>query len=205
MRYTPRLRDHGLAHDPFKAIVAPRPIGWISSLDPEGRLNLAPYSFFNAVSNDPHIVMFSSFGEKDSVKNIEATGEFVCNLTTFDLREEMNATSAAYPCGVSEAEEAGLAMAESAVVKPPRVRDAPTALECRLLKADRLAGLDGQWSGNIVVFGEVVSIYVDDRFIRDDRFDMAAARTIARCGYFDYAVVDGVFEIIRPKDPKVRG
>jgi len=198
MHYTPAEKDHGLPHDPFKAIVAPRPIGWISSLDAEGRLNLAPYSFFNAISDHPHIVMFSSYGEKDSATNIEATGEFVCSLATWDLREAMNHTAAAYPHGVSEAEKAGLEMAQSRAVKPPRVAAAPTALECRLLKTDRIAGLDGAWSGNIVVYGEVVSIYVDDAFIRDGRFDLAAARPVARCGYLDYAVVTELFEMERP-------
>jgi len=198
MYYHPPKRDHGLRFDPFKAIVAPRPIGWISSLDKEGRANLAPYSYFNAVSERPHIVMFSSAGRKDSVQNIEATGEFVCSLTTWDLRREVNLSSAILPHGESEFEATGLKTAPSRLVKPPRVADAPAALECRLIKTDPLAGLDGEWSGSTIVYGEVVGIHVDDDFIIDGRFDMAKARTIARCGYMDYAVVESLFEMIRP-------
>jgi flavin reductase (DIM6/NTAB) family NADH-FMN oxidoreductase RutF len=199
MFYHPMQGDHGLPFDPFKAIVAPRPIGWISSLDAQGRPNLAPYSFFNAVSAQPHIVMFSSTGEKDSVTNIEATGDFVCNLATWDLREAMNETSAALPRGVSEFSVAGLEMAPSRTVKAPRVAAAVAALECKHLKSDRIADLTGQWSGSVVVFGEVTGVYIDDDHIRDGRFVMSDARTIARCGYRDYAVVDGLFEMSRPK------
>lgn len=198
MHYTPAAGDHGLPFDPFKAIVAPRPIGWIASHDKSGRLNLAPYSFFNAVSTMPHIVMFSSEGIKDSVTNIEATGEFVCNLATFDLRLAMNETSAPLPHGDSEFDVAGLETAESLTVSVPRVAVAAAALECRLIKSDHINGLDGNWSGSVVVFGEVTSVYVADEAIRDGRFDMAGARTLARCGYRDYAVVDSLIEISRP-------
>ena len=192
--------DHGLAHDPFKAIVAPRPIGWVSSLDAQGRVNLAPYSFFNAVSSRPHIVMFSSEGEKHSALNVEATGEFVCSLVTYDLRKQMSATSRALPTGESEFDYAQLEPAKSRLVKPPRVAGALAALECKLLKTDRIAGLDGKPAGVILVYGEVVGIHIDDSAIRDGRFDTAGARTIARCGYRDYAVVDSVFELRRPDD-----
>ncbi len=192
--------DHGLDFDPFKAIVAPRPIGWISSLDADGRPNLAPYSFFNAISARPHIVMFSSEGEKHSALNVEATGEFVCSLVTYDLKDKMSATSEAFPAGENEFERAGVAAMESRLVKPPRVAGALAALECKLLKTDRLTGLDGKSAGVVVVFGEVVGVYVDDRAIRDGRFDAAHVRTMARCGYRDYAVVDAVFELMRPDD-----
>ena len=198
MFYEPRRGDHGLRFDPFKAIVAPRPIGWISSLDGEGRPNLAPYSFFNAISARPHIVMFASTGRKHSVSNIEATGEFVCSLATWDFREAVNATSAGIPAGRSEFDLAGLRTAPSRMVKPPRVADAAAALECRLLKSEAILALDGRPSGTIVVYGEVVGIHVDERFIVGGRFDIAAARTIARCGYMDYAVVDSVFQMQRP-------
>lgn len=198
MFYKPMAGDHGLPFDPFKAIVAPRPIGWIASRDTDGRLNLAPYSYFNAVSTKPHIVMFSSEGIKDSVTNIEATGEFVCNLATYDLRLQMNETSASLPHGKSEFESAGLAMAESRTVSVPRVAASPAALECKLLKTDRLTRLDGEWSGSVIVFGEVTGIHVADHAIRDGRFDLAGQRTIARCGYKDYAVVDELFEMTRP-------
>jgi len=198
MFYEPMLGDHGLPHDPFKAIVAPRPIGWISSLDAEGRANLAPYSFFNAISSRPHVVMFSSEGRKDSVENIGATGEFVCNLATWDLREAVNLSSATLPRGMSEFETTGLGTAPSRLVKPPRVADAPAALECKLLKIDEIFGLDGRSSGAFVTFGEVVGIHIGDEFIRDGRFDMTKAKTIARCGYMDYAVVEEVFQMRRP-------
>ncbi len=199
MFYHPMAGDHGLPFDPFKAIVAPRPIGWISSLDAQGRPNLAPYSFFNAVSARPHIVMFSSVGEKDSVTNIEATGDFVCNLATWDLREAMNETSASLPRGVSEFSAAGLDMTPSRTVKAPRVAAAVAALECKHLKSDRIADLRGEWSGSVIVYGEVTGVYIDDKFIRDGRFVMSDVRTIARCGYHDYAVVNGLFEMPRPK------
>jgi flavin reductase (DIM6/NTAB) family NADH-FMN oxidoreductase RutF len=197
--YEPRVGDHGLAFDPFKAIVAPRPIGWISSLDGEGQVNLAPYSFFNAVASRPHIVMFSSAGRKDSIANVEATGEFVCNLATWELREAVNLSSATLPHGESEFAATGLKTAPSRLVKPPRVAEAPAALECKLLKSEELFGLDGRSSGNWVAFGEVVGIYVADGFIRDGRFDMTSARSIARCGYMDYAVVETLFEMERPR------
>ena len=199
MFYSPQAGDHGLPYDPFKAIVAPRPIGWISSQDKAGRLNLAPYSFFNAISTDPHVVMFSSDGVKDSVSNIEQTGEFVCNLVTFDLRNAMNETSAPLPPGESEFDAAGLATAPSRTISVPRVADAAAALECKLIKTDRLCGLDGNWSGNVVVFGEVTGVHVADEAIRGGRFDMLARRTLARCGYRDYAVVDALVEISRPE------
>jgi flavin reductase (DIM6/NTAB) family NADH-FMN oxidoreductase RutF len=196
--YQPEAGDHGLAFDPFKAIVAPRPIGWISSLDAEGRINLAPYSFFNAVASRPHIVMFSSAGRKDSIANVEATGEFVCSLATWELREAVNMSSATLPHGESEFAATGLKAAPSRLVRPPRVAEAPAALECRLLKSEELFGLDGRSSRNWVAFGEVVGIYVADAFIRDGRFDMTIAKSIARCGYMDYAVVESLFRMERP-------
>jgi flavin reductase (DIM6/NTAB) family NADH-FMN oxidoreductase RutF len=198
MFYVPAEGDHGLPHDPFKAIVAPRPIGWISTLDAQGRPNLAPYSFFNAISANPHIVMFSSTGRKHSVSNIEATGEFVCNLATWDFREAMNETSATLAEGDNEFDFAGLSPLPSRLVAPPRVEGAAAAMECRLIKTDPIAGLDGKPSGSTVVYGEVVGIHIDERFIRDGLFDMTAARTIARCGYMDYAVVDELFRMKRP-------
>ena len=197
MFYDAIENKHGLPNDPFKAIVAPRPIGWISSLDAEGRVNLAPYSFFNAISARPHIVMFGSEGRKHSIANIEATREFVCSLATWELREAVNATSAPFAEGVSEFEAVGLEPAPSNLVKPPRVAKAVAALECRLIKTEPIAALDGR-PGPIVAFGEVVGIHIDEACIRDGRFDMTLARTIARCGYMDYAVVDSLFQMQRP-------
>src|SRR5262245_32874843 len=125
MFYETDKRNHGLPHDPFKAIVAPRPIGWITSISRNGEINLAPYSYFNAVSTRPPIVCFSSEGRKDSLAFVEETREFVCNLATFDLRLAMNETSAPYPRGVDEMREAGLTPAPSRLIKPPRVAEAP--------------------------------------------------------------------------------
>lgn len=198
MFYTTEANDHGLPHDPFKAIVAPRPIGWITSMSADGVVNLAPYSFFNGVSSRPPIVCFSSEGRKDSVTFIEQTGEFVCNLATFDLRFEMNQTSGNYPRGVNEMAEAGLEPAPSRLVKPPRVARAPCALECRLLQIVSLSDLSGRPIDRHVVFGQVVGVHIDERYIRNGRLDVAAMRPIARCGYNDYAVVESVFEMIRP-------
>ena len=200
MFYEPGKRDRSiLPHDAFKAIVAPRPIGWISSVDSEGRVNLAPYSFFNGVNSRPPMVMFASEGRKDSVRNIEATGEFVCNLATWDLREAMNATSAPLPHGVNEMERAGLAPAPSRLVRPPRVAEAPCALECRLLQIVALDDLSGKPAGCHIVFGQVVGIHIADRFIVNGLLDTAAMRPIARCGYDEYARVEGVFSMQRPE------
>lgn len=198
MFYETARNDHGLPHDPFKAIVAPRPIGWITSISAAGAVNLAPYSFFNAVSSRPPMVMFSSEGEKDTVAFIRETGEFVCNLVTYDLREAMNATSAPLPRGVNEMEAAGLAAAPCRLVKPPRVAAAPCALECKLLQIMPLADLDGRPTGNHVVFGQVVGVHIDTQFLRDGVLDTAAMRPIARCGYHDYALTDALFAMRRP-------
>ena len=189
---------HGLRHDPFKALVSPRPIGWISSLDKDGRLNLAPYSYFNAVSDRPHIVMFSSSGRKDSIANVEDTGEFVCSLATFDLRDRMNQSSAPYPRAISEFREAGLETAPSRLVKPPRVAASPVALECRYLQTIALADENGVPAESWVVLGQVVGIHIDDALITDGMVDITRARPIARLGYMDYAVVDAVFAMPRP-------
>lgn len=196
--YEPRL-GHGLPHDPFKAIVAPRPIGWISTIDANGHVNLAPYSFFNAFCDTPPIVGFSSSGRKDTQRNVEATGEFVANLATKKQAEAMNQTSAAVPAEVNEMELAGLAGAPSRLVKPPRVADAPAALECKLLMVLPLKDLDGRPTPNTLILGQVVGVHIDKAFLRDGVFDMALARTIARCGYRgDYAEVSSLFEMLRP-------
>ena len=188
----------GLPHDPFKAIIAPRPIGWISTMSRDGAVNLAPYSFFNAFSGRPPIVAFSSEGGKDSVSFVAETGEFVCNLVTYDLREPMNLTSAPLPRGESEFTHAGLAMAASQIVKPPRVAAAPVALECKLLQIVAPNDLSGQPAGCHIVIGQVVAFHIDDRFIENGRLNTAAMRPIARMGYDEYAVVEKAFAITRP-------
>ena len=187
-----------LPHDPFKAIVAPRPIGWVTSISLKGEVNLAPYSYFNGVNSRPNLVMFASEGRKDSVTFIAETREFVCNLATWDLREQMNATSAPLPRGVNEMERAGLEAAPSRLVKPPRVAASPCALECKLIKIVAMATADGQPVDCHVVFGQVVGVHIDDRFIVDGVLDTAAMKPIARCGYDQYAVVESVFSMIRP-------
>jgi flavin reductase (DIM6/NTAB) family NADH-FMN oxidoreductase RutF len=189
---------HGLPHDPIKAIIAPRPIGWISAMSSDGAVNLSPYSFFNAFSTRPTIVGFGSEGMKDAVSFIAQTREFVCNLATYDLRDQMNMTSAPLARGTSEFEHAGLEREASQLVKPPRVKGVAAALECRLVDILRLKTSDGDELDGHLVLGHVVGVYIDDRFIKNGLFDTAAARPIARCGYRDYAVVDELFSMTRP-------
>jgi flavin reductase (DIM6/NTAB) family NADH-FMN oxidoreductase RutF len=198
MHYDAIRRDHGLPVDPFKALIVPRPIGWISSLAADGGINLAPYSFFNGMSEAPSYVVFGSAGRKDSIRNIEETGEFVCNLATWDLREAVNATSATVPRGTDEFELAGLAKAPSRFFKPPRVAASPAAFECVYEQTVKLAAHDNARGGYAIVVGRVVGIYIDDRFIKDGRVDTAAMKPIARLGYSEYAVVDEVFRMRRP-------
>jgi flavin reductase (DIM6/NTAB) family NADH-FMN oxidoreductase RutF len=199
MFYETAKNNHGLPHDPFKAIVAPRPIGWISSLSAKGELNLAPYSYFNGVSSKPPCVMFASEGHKDSIANIAETREFVCSLATWELREQMNATSATVSREVDEFMLAGLTTAPSTLVKPPRVAESPCALECKLVKIVNLGDEDPTLADRQIVIGKVVGIHIDEQFIKDGILDTAAMKPIARCGYRNYAVVLDQFEMIRPK------
>jgi len=192
-------KGHNLPHDPFKAIVAPRPIGWISSMDNEGRVNLAPYSFFNAVCDRPPMVMFSSSGWKDTVGNIQATGEFVCNLVTRPLAEKMNQTSASLPHGVNEFEFAGLAPAPSRIVGPPRVAEAPAALECRLVQIIQLHDVHGAKLDQYVTIGQVVGVHIDRAYLRDGLFDLLATHPVQRAGYTaDYTEATTGFKMSRP-------
>lgn len=199
MFYDAVANDHGLKYDPFKALIVPRPIGWVTSLDREGGVNLAPYSFFNALASRPNIVGFSSGGRKDSVANIEETGEFVCNLATWDLREAMNATSAEVPSDVDEMALAGLGPAPSRMVRPPRVAASPVALECRYLQSLEFRDIDGNPTSRWMVIGQVVGVHVDDSLVVDGRIDITRARPLARLGYMDYAVIEDVFAMGRPK------
>lgn len=195
-----RHREAGLPHDPLKAIVAPRPIGWISTLDVAGRANLAPYSFFNMVQTSPAMVMFGSDGLKHTAANAIATGEFVFNLATRPLFEAMNASSAALAEGESEFDHAGLERAPCRVVKAPRVAASPASLECRVVQSMALKDLEGRECGGHLVIGQVVGVHIADWALKDGRFDMLAARTIARCGYRDYAEVTELFSALRPTD-----
>ena len=198
MHYDPRQRNHGLPHDPFNALVVPRPIGWISTLSPDGVVNLAPYSFFNAISSRPPFVMFSSSEPKDSRHNAETGGEFVVNLATYALREAMNASSAAMPADVSEPAAIGLEMAPSVSVKVPRVARSPAALECRYVKTVELPGADGKPLPAVIVIGEVTGIHIDDAIIVNGQVDLSLVRPLARLGYLDYTTVDEIFAIPRP-------
>jgi flavin reductase (DIM6/NTAB) family NADH-FMN oxidoreductase RutF len=198
--YEPHERDPELLpHDPFKALVVPRPIGWVSTIGASGDVNLAPYSFFNAIGEGPPMLAFSSSGRKDSATFAGEVSEFVWNLATWDLREAMNHTSAALPRGESEFAHARLEMAPSRLVAPPRVAAAPCALECRVVHELELHDLDGVSTGHHLVIGQVVGVHLDEALIADGRVDTAAIRPIARCGYQgEYAVVERLFEMRRP-------
>ena len=198
MFYDP-AKGHGLPHNPFKAIVSPRPIGWISTRDAQGGANLAPYSFFNAINENPPMVMFSSGPRKidsderkDSVANIRATGEFCVNMVSHALRDAMNVTCAHYPQGVDEFEKAGLKKAQAKMIDVPFVQDAPAVMECRLHDIIELPG------GQHLVLGIVVGIHIDDRHIKDGQLDVTSYQPLARLGYKDYASITEVFSLDRP-------
>ncbi|MGE4612085.1 MAG: flavin reductase family protein [Paracoccaceae bacterium] len=201
MFYRPNIDDHGLPHNPFKAIVSPRPIGWISSVDVDGHANLAPYSFFNAVTDNPPMVMFASTGtksdqsySKDSVSNIRNTGEFVVNIVSLALKDQMNNTSGALAAGMDEFEHAGLTKATCNIVKAPRVASSPAALECKLFKIVDLPG-----KNNVMVLGEVIGVHLDDTVIVNGIFDITRYTPLARLGYTDYAAISEKFSLERPK------
>jgi flavin reductase (DIM6/NTAB) family NADH-FMN oxidoreductase RutF len=202
MFYETLENNHGLPRDPFKALIAPRPIGWLTSLSRDGVCNIAPYSFFNAISEKPHYVVIGSAGRKDSLRNIEETGEFTCSLATYELRDHMNVTSAPFPYGVDEFPMAGLTATASRIVKPPRVKESPVALECRHWRTiDLPPAVPGGNPGNAAIIGLVVGIYIDDSVIKNGFVDTAGMQPIARMGYMDYSVVtpDTKFTIHRPE------
>lgn len=199
MFYRPE-RGHGLPHNPFNAIVSPRPIGWISTRGADGSDNLAPYSFFNAVAYDPPQVMFASTSAKqdrgdtkDTVGNIREAGVFAVNIVGFDMREAMNRTSGPWDRGVDEFADAGIEKAKCSVIACPRVAQAPAVLECRLTEMVRLPG-----EANIAVFGEVVGVHLRDDCLVDGRFEVTRYAPLARMGYADYAVVRETFAMDRP-------
>jgi len=198
--YEPR-NGHGLKHDPFNAIVAPRPIGWVSSRGAAGNINLAPYSFFNAFCYKPPIIGFSSTSRKDSVQNIEETGEFVWNLATMNLANQMNATAAHVARNVSEFEIAGLTPEPCKLVNVPRVAESPVAFECKLCEVIELKGADGTRAEAWLTLGEVVAVHIDRAMIRDGVYQTALAQPIVRAGRKgDYFVIreDAIFEMTRP-------
>ncbi|NUS43071.1 MAG: flavin reductase family protein [Mycobacteriaceae bacterium] len=203
MHYSPDHHDHGLPYDPLKSLVVPRPIGWISTVDERGGVNLAPYSFFNLIADRPAYVMFASDGRKDSLRNVEVTGEFVCNLVTEELYEQMMATAAPFPHGQSEPERLGIDMRPSIRVNPPTVAAARASLECVHYRTVNLPGAnDDQLSPYQVVIGRVVSVSVDDAaldpkgYVRPDLL-----RPVARLGYQHYAIIENTFAHPLPKAP----
>ncbi|MDD0815239.1 flavin reductase family protein [Curvibacter sp. HBC28] len=199
--YEPRL-GHGLPHDPFNAIVGPRPIGWISSRSAQGQLNLAPYSFFNALNYVPPIVGFSSIGYKDTVRNIEQTGEFAWNLVTQPLVEAMNQSCAAVPPEVSEFDLAGLTPAPSRLIQVPRVAESPVSFECKLTQLIPLQTAAGETVPSWLVLGEVVAVHIDQRLLKDGIFDTAGAGIVLRAGgpgdYFRIGP-EQLFKLYRPR------
>ena len=179
--YEPR-NGHRLPHDPFNAIIGPRPIGWISSQSADGVLNLAPYSFFNAFNYVPPIIGFASIGRKDSLSNIEATGEFVWNLASEPLAQQMNLSCAAVAPDVNEFELTGLATEPSLLIKPPRVQASPVSMECRCTQILQLQGLDGSKVPTWLVLGEVVMVHIDERLLKDGIYQTAAGQPLLRGG-----------------------
>ncbi|OCJ14528.1 flavin reductase [Rhizobium sp. AC44/96] len=199
MFYPTDTNKHGLAHDPFKAIVSPRPIGWIGSKGKDGSINLAPYSFFNAISDRPKLVMFSSAGRKHSQRNAAETGEFTCNFVSRNLVEKMNVSSATVPYGVDEFALSGLTARRGELVDAPYVAEAFAVLECKVTEIIEPKSLSGEPSENVMVFGQVIGIHIDEAIVRNGRLDMALARPVARMGYMDYSEGSEVFEMFRPK------
>jgi flavin reductase (DIM6/NTAB) family NADH-FMN oxidoreductase RutF len=198
MDYDPRSEPHNLAHDPTTSLVVPRPIGWITTISPTGVVNLAPYSFFNMIASHPPFVMFSSNTRKHSQLHAESGSEFVFNLSTYDLRNEMNITGGTYPADVSEPDLATIEMAPSRIVKPPRVARSPIALECIYSQTVQLTSGSGKKHNYEMVIGEVVNVHIDEAVIVNGMVDMARIRPIARLGYRgDYAVIDHLFEMPR--------
>ena len=199
--YEPGL-GHGLRHDPFNAIVAPRPIGWVSTLDAQGRRNLAPYSFFNAFNYTPPLVGFASIGAKDSLHNIRQTREFGWNLATRPLAEQMNRSCAAVPPEVNEFELAGLTTAASKTIAVPRVAESPVSFECRLTQILQLEGVDGTPVQTWLILGEVVGVHIARHLLKDGIYDTAAAQPILRGGgpadYFEVSP-DNLFRMFRPR------
>lgn len=201
MFYEPK-NGHGLPHNPFKALVAPRPIGWIATRSKAGEDNLAPYSYFNAVSDDPPIVMFSSSGVKDTLTFARETGCFVAHSVSQSMFDAMNQSSALYERGASEIAATGLASEQARLVDAPRLIDAPSALECVVTDIFQPRGKSGEAVEHWIVLGEVVGVHIGDQFLTGEgRFDAKAASLMARCGYMDYAIADHIVAMPRPKAP----
>ena len=200
MFYTPETRDKTLLpHDPVKAIIAPRPIGWISTLSKDGVANLAPYSFFNLVGVMPPMLMFSSEGVKDTAANAVEQGEFVYNYASKSLEDEMNASSIPAPAGVSEFDHFNIPRAESEMVAPPRVATALANLECKVTDVLQTQDVNGEKTGAIMVIGQVVGVHIDESVIRAGRFDVNLADPVTRLGYLDFGLTHNLHEMPRPQ------
>ena len=201
MHYYELAQGHGLAHDPFNAIIGPRPIGWISSCDAQGRLNLAPYSFFNAFNYVPPIIGFASVGRKDSLSNIEQTGEFAWNLVTRPLAEAMNQSSAAVAAEVDEFALSGLTAAPCRLIGVPRVLQSPVSFECRLTQIVQLQRSDKSLIPTWLILGEVVAVHIDRALLKEGVYDTAAAEPLLRGGgaadYFSITA-DNLLRMQRP-------
>jgi len=203
MHYDALENRHGLKHDPFKALVTPRPVGWVSTLGRNGIANVAPYSFFAAVTEKPAYVMFSASGAKDTRRNAEETGEFVCSVATYALRDKMNLTASRLGPDESEFAFAGLTPAPSHFVKPPRVAESPASLECRYYKTVEFPAIRPDDKPHAAVFGLVVGIHIEDEYIRDGVVITDLMRPIARLGYRDYAVIGDENMFTMPSPPPV--
>jgi flavin reductase (DIM6/NTAB) family NADH-FMN oxidoreductase RutF len=202
MFYETEGNRHGLPRDPFKSCIVPRPIGWITTLSADGVVNLAPYSFFNGVASEPPMVMFASNGppprpDKDTLRNCEETGEFVANMATWDLREQMNRSSAPVPPEVEETALAGLETELAVLVKPPRVKAAPIHLECALHQVVDLP-CTAPGGRNAMVLGRVLGVHIRDEVLTDGLVDLSKITPIARLGYMDYTLVETIFAMARP-------
>ena len=198
--YYEPAKGHGLSHNPLNALVAPRPIGWISSRDAHGRVNLAPYSFFNAFNYDPPIIGFSSIAWKDSVQNASETREFTWNLVTRELGEKMNQTSAPLPHGDDEFPFAGLTAVPGRKVNVPRVGESRAAMECKVIDIVQFRNTEGEKIGGWLVLGEVVAVYIDKSLLKNGVYQTADAYPIMRAGGLnDYVQVspENVFQIAR--------
>lgn len=201
MFYETKLNNHGLRYNPFKACVVPRPIAWISTISSDGIVNIGPYSYFNAVSDTPPVIMFSSSqkpegGDKDSLRNIESSGEFVVNICSYDQRIKMKESSANIPYGDSEAEQFDIETVESNILKAPRIKAAYIALECKHLRTEQLM-IDNIAISSKVVFGHVVGIYINDSIIEDGKVSISKLKPIARLGYDEYTVIENIFKMPR--------
>ncbi len=205
MFYETKINDHGMKYDPFKAIVAPRPIGWIGSIDNNGIANLAPYSYFNAISDNPYFVVFGSIEYKDTIKNCETNKDFTCSLVSEELFSHMNNSSAPVNPNIDEFNICKIKKQDGHIVSAPYVSDCSAALECRHWKTIDLPGSNREkLSGNYIVIAEVLGVYINDKYIVNGRFDTSSVKPLGRLGYMDYGVINNknIFSSNRPQVDK---